>query len=111
MFRDKPQYASTVPFHDIARDRAQQRRLFAEGSEMADGLIDQRRRLLARPSDAHQRDEGRLARGIVLVQRLAGHRFVALDVQYVVGDLEGEARSEGHTSELQSLMSTPYDGL
>src|SRR3546814_9056831 len=101
MFRDKPQYASMVPFHDITRDRAEQRRLFAETGEMADRLVGQRRRLFARPRDPHQGDEGRLARGSILVQRLARQRLVAFAVKYVV-------RSEEPPSDLQSLTRISY---
>ncbi len=81
---------STVPFHDIARDRAQQRRFFAKSAEMRNRLFDEQPCLFARALQPHQRDERRLACCIVLVQRLAGQRFVALDIHDVVGNLEGE---------------------
>src|SRR3546814_12337960 len=97
MFRDKPQYASMVPFHDITRDRAEQRSLFAETGELADRLVGQRRRLFARPLDPHQGDEGRLARGSIILQRLARPRLVAFDVQHFAGDLKGEP--DGASSE------------
>ena len=62
---------------------------------MLDRLVDQHPRLFARAVDAEQRDEGLLARALVLAQLLARRVLVALDVEQVVGDLEGEADVAG----------------
>ena len=66
---------------------------------MVDRLIDQHRRLGPGAIDAEQRDEGRLARRGVFVHRLAGLVRRPLDVEQVVGDLEGEAEVVRITAE------------
>ena len=67
------------------------RRLLAVPVKMLDRLIDQHGRLLARAVGAEQGHKGRLAGIGILVQLLAGRFLVALMVEEVVGDLEGEA--------------------
>ena len=59
--------------------------------EMLDRLIDQHLRLRPRAVQAEQRQEGFLARPRVLAQLLARGFLVALDIENVVGDLEGKA--------------------
>src|SRR6476619_6902794 len=82
---------SAVPFDDVASQLAQEVSLVAVARQVADRLVDQRPGLQAGGIDAHQADESRLARACVLAQRLAGGSFVALYIEQVVGDLEGEA--------------------
>ncbi len=68
---------------------------------MRDRLLDQHLRLFARALGAEQRDEGLPCRASrILAQRLAGGGLVALDVEQVVGDLEGEADVAGITPQL-----------
>jgi len=59
---------------------------------MRDRLIDQHPRLFARARQAEQREEGFLARTRILVELFADRRFIALDVEDIVGDLEREAK-------------------
>src|SRR3546814_6630763 len=59
---------------------------------MAYRLVDQHLRLLRRSIYAEQGNEGRLARLVVLAQRPAGARAVAIDIQQVIGNLKGKAQ-------------------
>src|SRR5512145_109562 len=82
---------SAPPGDRETRDRAQRVRLLLEQIKVPDRLLGQEARLVARALHAQERDEIRLAGGAVLTGRLAGRRGVALGVDEVVGDLEGEA--------------------
>ena len=82
---------SAVALEYIAGDVAKQVGLRAKGVEMLDRLVDEQACLFARAFGAEQRKEGLLARIGVLAQLLARGFFVTLDVEQVVGDLEGEA--------------------
>ena len=62
---------------------------------MRNRLLDQHPGLFARALGAEQAEEGFLAAPLVLAQLLAGDRLVALGVEQVVGDLEGEAEVAG----------------
>ena len=57
---------------------------------MPDRLVREHPRLIARAPDPKDRDEGRLALVGVLADRLADLLLPALDVEQIVGDLEGE---------------------
>src|SRR5690349_8854187 len=82
---------SAVPFDDVASQRAEQVGFATVRGKVPHRLVRQRARLRAGGVGAHQRNERRLARAIVLAQRLAGGRLVSFDVEQVVSDLEGEA--------------------
>ena len=69
---------------------------------MIDRLVDQQLGLLAGPLAAEQGDEGLLARGPVLADLLAGLLLLALLVEQVVGDLEGEADVAGIAAQLDA---------
>ncbi len=84
-----------VPLDREAGDRAQQIRLAPEALQMLDRLVDEQLGLLARALPAEQGDEGLLALGAVLADLLAGLLLLALLVEQVVGDLEGEADVAG----------------
>jgi hypothetical protein len=73
---------------------------------MADGLIHQHARLFARPVRAQQGHEGFLALARILAQRLARGFLVALMVEQVVGDLEGQADVAG----ISAQMLAPFGG-
>ena len=62
---------------------------------MGDRLVDQPGGLLLGALGPEQAEEGLLARLAVLAQLLAGQRLVALGVEQIVGDLEGEADITG----------------
>ena len=87
-----------------ARRIAQQIGSRLERLEMRDGLVDQKRRLGAGALDAEDRDEGRLAGGGVGADRLAGFRGRALDIEQIVGDLEGEAEIMGIAAQRQAQL-------
>ena len=53
------------------------------------GLFNEQTPLFPRPVYPQERDEGFLAGGGILAQRLAGESRVALHIKQVVGDLEG----------------------
>ena len=62
---------------------------------MVDRLIHQHLCLFAGAGKAEERKEGFLARIAVLAEFLARQFLVALDVENIVGDLEGEADVAG----------------
>ena len=62
---------------------------------MGNRLVYQQFGLGARPIDAENRDECRLSRGSIRPDRLPGLRRGALDIEEIVGDLEGEAQIMG----------------
>ena len=65
-------------------------RLGIETIEMCNRLIGQHICLFARPLDAQQGDEGRLAGAGILAHRLAHRSRIAFGVKQIVGDLEGQ---------------------
>src|SRR5262249_3706673 len=80
-----------APVDDELRHVAQELRPFFECRQMAGRAVRNRLGAAPRLIDAQHGDERRLARGLVLPDRLARDRRAALDVQQIVGDLEGEA--------------------
>src|SRR4051794_32913612 len=72
---------------------------------MGDGLADERGGLAAGPLEAEDRDEGGLAGRRVATHRLAGLGRRALDVEEVVGDLEGEAEIVGVAAQRMALLA------
>src|SRR5581483_7062882 len=80
---------------DEPRQLPQKFRSLVEQIKMHDRLIDQQLRLGAGPLNPKDRHEGGLAGGGVGADRLAGLRRRTLDVEQVVGDLEGEAEIVG----------------
>lgn len=82
-----------VPLHNEPREITQQVRLCPMLAQVRNGLINQHAGLLARPVRAKQRNEGGLAGRSILAHRLAGQFGIALVVQQIVGDLEGQAIS------------------
>src|SRR5258708_2402687 len=71
---------------------------------MRDRLADQKSRLRAGPLDAQNRDKGGLSRRRVAADRLAGLRRRALDIEEVVGDLEGETEIMSIAAQRESLL-------
>src|SRR6266404_7280424 len=71
---------------------------------MRDRLADQESGLRAGPFDAENRDKSGLSRGRVAADRLAGLRRRALDIEEVVGDLEGEAEIMGVAAQGESQL-------
>src|SRR5262249_3344868 len=84
-------WRSCSTLNDKTRDFAQKIGARLEGLEMRRCLIDKKRGLSARPLDAEDRDERRLARGGILADRLAGDARGTFDIEKIVRDLKGEA--------------------
>src|SRR5260221_14737834 len=82
---------------------------------MRDRLADQESGLRAGPFDAENRDKSGLSRGRVAADRLAGLPRRALDIEEVVGDLEGGpgvmGRAAQGESELAARLSEDPAGL
>ena len=84
-----------IPLDREPRDRPQQIGFGPVGLQIFHRLGDQQLRLPPRPVAAEQGDEGLLPLRPVLADLLAGLRLLALLVEQVVGDLEGEADVAG----------------
>src|SRR5438067_2479618 len=72
---------------------------------MRDGLADEGGGLRTSPLEAKNRNERRLSRRGVAAARLAGLGRRALDVEEVVGDLEGEAEVVGVAAQGKALLA------
>src|SRR5436305_13561774 len=72
---------------------------------MRDGLADERGGLVAGSFEAENRDERGLSGRRVAAHRLAGLGRRALDVEEVVGDLEGEAEIVGIAAQGVALLA------
>ena len=84
-------FPSVLAFGDEARGGAQHVALGAEDRQRRIGARQQVAHALLGAVDAELGDEGGLAERRILAGRLAERRGVALDVEQVVGDLEGFA--------------------
>ena len=84
-----------IPLDGEASDRAQQVGLRAEAMKVLDCLGDEQIRLLSGALHPEQRNEGFLARSLVLPHALARLLLLALDIEDVVGDLESKANITG----------------
>lgn len=73
------------------RNLPQQVSLAAEVAQMGYGLIDERARLQFGTLDSKHGQEGCLALTGILAECLARNLLTALDIENIVGDLEGEA--------------------
>jgi len=82
---------SLFPLGREAGRRAQDVRFAAERHQRAFGFRHQGGEPRVRALDAEQGDQRRLAGGGVLAGGLAERRRIALDVEQIVGDLEGLA--------------------
>ncbi len=82
---------SRPPFGDEARCGLENAGPRPERRERRLGLGDQAEQLQLRPLDPEDRDRGGLVGSRILAGRLADRLGIALDVEQVVGDLEGLA--------------------
>src|SRR5260221_4712077 len=75
---------------------------------MRDRLTDERRRLRAGPLEAQNRHESGFSRRRVAADRLARLGRRALDVEEIVGDLEGEAEIMGVAAQGEALLAPGF---